>query len=230
MWFWEPRCRIGDGERGRRPRQKAMGVDRRKQTNKMWRKRTKENILVVVPVDEHARRQKSPQNYSESFAHFPPSRSIFLLSYIMRTDWRQALFLLILCVISIQLYTGSCGSGHARRGVGSRAKRLMTLSFSHLLLISALMWSKLYCFAHHQAAPCQPAPSRRASSPWRGLLKTDHWSSAEGLPGSGHSALLTFVCLTPNYDVLRAQKTTNGFACIKHLCCSLIKGPFTRGP
>lgn len=88
-------------------------------------------------------------------------------------------------------------------GEAFRTKRLMTLSFSHLLLISVLMWGKLYCFANHQAAPGHLSVSQHTGSRWRGLLKADHWSSTMGLPRSGQSALLTFVCLTPNYDVLK---------------------------
>lgn len=153
---------------------------------------------------------KSPQKYSQSSEQIPIFST--LISHHPRTffffptlwkDWQNASFLLILCMCLHNYTRAAVEVAMQEGGVGLRAKRLMTLSFSHLFLISVLMWSKLYCFAHRQAAPCHPSLSRHTSCPWRSLLKTDHWSSAKGLPRSGKSALLTFVCLTPNYDVLR---------------------------
>lgn len=106
-------------------------------------------------------------------------------------------FMLFSCFISILKYYKK------ERGVNLRTKKMMSQSSSYLLLITLLVWCKLYCFAHYQAAPTNSSLRRHTVSPWEGLLKTDQWSSTKGLPRSNHSDLLTFVCLTPNYDVLK---------------------------
>lgn len=51
-----------------------------------------------------------------------------------------------------------------------------------------------------------PSLSQHTNAPWRDLLITDPWSSAMGPPRSGQAALLTFACLTPNYDVLKHKE------------------------
>lgn len=104
-----------------------------------------------------------------------------------------------------QLYM-SRGNGCARRRSGLEGWKTDDLVlFFHLPLISVLARIRLYFLAHRHAAPCHPSLSRHASSPWRSLLKTDQRSSATGLPRSDQGALLTFVCLTPNYDALRSK-------------------------
>lgn len=138
------------------------------------------------------------------------------------TDWLNFVFLL--CVIFIpHSYTWAAVEVVMQdAGVGLRAKRMMTLSFFHLLLISVLMWSKLYYFAHRQAAPCHPSLCRLVNR-WP-LIKC--WGPYQVRP----ECPLDLCLLNSKLWCIKAQTTTNGFACIKHLCCSLIKEPFTTAP
>lgn len=123
--------------------------------------------------------------------------SEFLSLFIQYKDRLTRCFMLFSRFISILKFYEKEG------GVSLRTERMMSQSSSYLLLISLLVSCKLYCFAHYQAAPTNCSLSRHTVSPWGGLLKTDQWSSTKGLPRSDHSDLLTFVCLTPNYDVLK---------------------------
>lgn len=123
--------------------------------------------------------------------------SEFLSLFIQYKNRLTRCFMLFSCFISILKFYEKEG------GVNLRTERMMSQSSSYLLLISLLVSCKLYCFAHYQAAPTNCSLSRHTVSPWGGLLKTDQWSSTKGLPRSDHSDLLTFVCLTPNYDVLK---------------------------
>lgn len=134
----------------------------------------------------------------------PPSLNIFFFDSMLHFSSLSSWFL-VSTIIRVQPWKSLCKKEVWARGL----KDWWPCPFPHLLLISVLMWSKLYCFAHRQATPPSPGhPSlslsvRHTSLPWGALLKADHWSSAKGLRGSDHSALLTFVCLIPNYDVLR---------------------------
>lgn len=95
------------------------------------------------------------------------------------------------CLVQLHM---SCVNGYARTVSGLEGWGKWSGPFLHVTLIS-VWW----------IAPCRPSLSWPASSPERGLLKTDQWSSAKGLLRSDQGALLTFVCLTPNYDALRCK-------------------------
>ena len=110
------------------------------------------------------------------------------------------------CSISVQQSLSNMEGALQEGDSGLEAERLMTCSFSHLLFISLLMGCKLCCFSNGEAAFYHPSFSQHIVPPWGVLLKTDHWSSTKGPPRSGLSALLTFVCLTPNYDVLKHKE------------------------
>lgn len=154
----------------------------------------------------------------------PPSLNIFFFDSMLHFSSLSSWFL-VSTIIRVQPWKSLCKKEVWARGL----KDWWPCPFPHLLLISVLMWSKLYCFAHRQATPPSPGhPSlslsvRHTSLPWGALLK------CQGPSRVRPQCPLDLCLLNSKLWCIKAQRTTNGFACIKHLCCFLIKGPFTTG-